>query len=34
MENYSKGKNIEEEWDKAKIPIPNLPENFTWMHVC
>ncbi|XP_075237577.1 ribonuclease P protein subunit Rpp25 [Lycorma delicatula] len=33
MENYSKGKNVEEEWDKDKIPIPDLPENFTWMHV-
>lgn len=33
MENYRKGKNIEEELSKEKIPIPNLPSNFTWMQV-
>ncbi|RZF33507.1 hypothetical protein LSTR_LSTR010163 [Laodelphax striatellus] len=33
MENYTKGKNVEQEWTKETVPIPNLPENFTWMHV-
>lgn len=33
MENYSKGKNVEEPLEKDKIPIPNLPENFLWMTV-
>ncbi|XP_063709974.1 ribonuclease P protein subunit p25-like protein [Culicoides brevitarsis] len=33
MENYRKGSNIEEELTKDRIPIPNLPENFLWMHV-
>lgn len=32
MENYKKGKNIEEELSKDKIPIEILPENFLWMH--
>lgn len=33
MENYRKGKNIEEELTKEGIPIDNLPDNFLWMHV-
>lgn len=33
MENYRKGKNVEEELSKEKIPIEVLPENFLWMHV-
>lgn len=33
MENYRKGKNVEEPIEKEKIPIPNLPSNFLWMHV-
>lgn len=33
MENYKKGKNVEEPLTKEKIPIKNLPENFIWMQV-
>ncbi|KAJ8941393.1 hypothetical protein NQ318_011830 [Aromia moschata] len=33
MENYSKGKNVEEPLERNKIPIANLPENFLWMQV-
>lgn len=33
MENYHKGKNVEEPLERDKIPIPNLPENFLWMQV-
>ncbi|XP_021189600.3 ribonuclease P protein subunit p25-like protein [Helicoverpa armigera] len=33
MENYSKGKNVEEEIERSKIPIKDLPENFLWMQV-
>ncbi|XP_075969466.1 ribonuclease P protein subunit Rpp25 [Anticarsia gemmatalis] len=33
MENYSKGKNVEEELERSKIPIKDLPENFLWMQV-
>ncbi|CAH0386204.1 unnamed protein product [Bemisia tabaci] len=33
MENYSKGKNVEEEWIKENIPLPNLPKDFLWMQV-
>lgn len=33
MENYKKGKNVEEPLTKDKIPIKNLPENFIWMQV-
>ncbi|XP_050505959.1 ribonuclease P protein subunit p25-like protein [Diabrotica virgifera virgifera] len=33
MENYKKGKNIEEPLERNKIPIPKLPENFLWMQV-
>lgn len=33
MENYRKGKNVEELLDRKLIPIPNLPENFLWMQV-
>jgi ribonuclease P/MRP protein subunit RPP25 len=33
MENYKKGRNVEEELSKDEIPIEKLPENFLWMHV-
>lgn len=33
MENYGKGKNVEEPLERDKIPIPNLAENFLWMTV-
>ncbi|XP_061728500.1 ribonuclease P protein subunit p25-like protein isoform X2 [Cydia pomonella] len=33
MENYFKGKNVEEELQRDKIPIKDLPENFLWMQV-
>lgn len=33
MENYKKGKNIEEELTQDRIPIENLPEKLLWMHV-
>ncbi|XP_050344811.1 ribonuclease P protein subunit p25-like protein [Nymphalis io] len=33
MENYFKGKNVEEEMDRNKIPIKDIPENFLWMQV-
>jgi ribonuclease P/MRP protein subunit RPP25 len=33
MENYRKGKNVEEELSKEHIPIELLPEKFLWMHV-
>ncbi|CAH2990768.1 unnamed protein product [Chilo suppressalis] len=33
MENYFKGKNIEEELEREKIPFKDLPENFLWMQV-
>jgi hypothetical protein len=33
MENYYKGKNVEEELDRNKIPIKDLPDNFLWMQV-
>lgn len=33
MENYSKGKNVEEPLERDKIPIPNLPPDFLWMQV-
>lgn len=33
MENYRKGKNVEEEITKETIPIPGLPTNFIWMQV-
>ncbi|KAL7052694.1 hypothetical protein ACKWTF_004964 [Chironomus riparius] len=33
MENYRKGKNVEEELSKEHIPIEMIPENFLWMHV-
>ncbi|XP_066157276.1 ribonuclease P protein subunit p25-like protein [Euwallacea fornicatus] len=33
MENYRKGKNVEEPMEKSKIPIPNLPNEFLWMQV-
>ncbi|XP_063232618.1 ribonuclease P protein subunit p25-like protein isoform X2 [Bacillus rossius redtenbacheri] len=33
MENYKKGKNVEEPLSKDNLPIPDLPENFVWMQV-
>lgn len=33
MENYKKGKNVEEELTQDRIPIECLPEKFLWMHV-
>nr|CAH7749113.1 unnamed protein product [Callosobruchus chinensis] len=33
MENYKKGKNVEEPLDRYRIPIRNLPENYLWMQV-
>ncbi|XP_021933361.1 ribonuclease P protein subunit p25-like protein [Zootermopsis nevadensis] len=31
VENYSKGKNVEEPLDRDSIPIPDLPTDFIWM---
>lgn len=33
MNNYRKGKNIEEPLERNRVPFPNLPENFLWMQV-
>ncbi|XP_066258166.1 ribonuclease P protein subunit p25-like protein [Euwallacea similis] len=33
MENYRKGKNVEEPMEKSKIPISSLPKEFLWMQV-
>lgn len=33
MENYTKGKNVEQEFERDKIPIEGLPDNFLWMQV-
>lgn len=33
MENYKKGKNVEEELSKEQIPIEMLTDKFLWMHV-
>ncbi|KAK7794690.1 hypothetical protein R5R35_008021 [Gryllus longicercus] len=33
MENYRKGKNVEEQLEREKIPIPGLPSEFIWMQV-
>lgn len=33
MNNYTKGRNEEEAWQKEKIPISDLPKNFVWMQV-
>ncbi|XP_068629984.1 ribonuclease P protein subunit p25-like protein [Battus philenor] len=33
MENYFKGKNVEEPLERHNIPIKDLPENFLWMQV-
>ncbi|CAG9585567.1 unnamed protein product [Danaus chrysippus] len=33
MDNYYKGKNVEEELERSKIPINGIPENFLWMQV-
>ncbi|XP_066993263.1 ribonuclease P protein subunit p25-like protein [Anabrus simplex] len=33
MDNYKKGKNIEEPFERDKIPLPGLPAQFIWMQV-
>lgn len=33
MENYTKGKNVEEQLERAKLPFQDLPEDFLWMQV-
>lgn len=33
MNNYTKGKNEEEEWCKERISLSNLPSDFIWMQV-
>ena len=33
MENYTKGKNVEEELERGKLPFKDLPDNFLWMQV-
>lgn len=33
MNNYKKGKNVEEPLVKSQIPLQNLPEDFLWMQV-
>ncbi|XP_028160742.1 ribonuclease P protein subunit p25-like protein [Ostrinia nubilalis] len=33
MENYFKGKNVEEELQRDSIPLKDLPVNFLWMQV-
>lgn len=33
MENYRKGRNVEEPLERDRIPIPDLPANFLWMQV-
>jgi hypothetical protein len=33
MEHYRKGRNVEEILEKEKVPIPDLPVDFLWMHV-
>lgn len=33
MNNYTKGRCEEEVWQKKNVPIPNLPDDFTWMQV-
>ncbi|XP_072944393.1 ribonuclease P protein subunit p25-like protein [Epargyreus clarus] len=33
MDNYFKGKNVEEELERSKIPLKDLPENFLLMQV-
>lgn len=33
MEHYYKGKNVEEAFERDKIPIKDIPENFLWMQV-
>lgn len=33
MENYTKGKNVEEPLERERIPIPDLPKDFLWMQV-
>lgn len=33
MDNYKKGKQVEDALDRNKIPIPNLPDDFVWMQV-
>lgn len=33
MNNYTKGSNKEEAWEKDKLPLSELPDNFIWMQV-
>lgn len=33
MENYTKGKNVEEILERNRLPFKNLPQNFLWMQV-
>lgn len=33
MENYTKGKSVEEPLDRERIPIPDIPKDFLWMQV-
>ncbi|KAB0795494.1 hypothetical protein PPYR_12333 [Photinus pyralis] len=33
MDNYRKGKNVEEPLEKNRLPIPNLTSEFVWMQV-
>ena len=33
MNNYTKGRNEEESWQKDQLPVSELPENFVWMQV-
>lgn len=33
MDNYRKGKNIEEPLERNKIPLRSIPDNFLWMQV-
>lgn len=33
MENYSKGKNVEEIIERGLLPFKDLPQNFLWMQV-
>ncbi|KAL3270015.1 hypothetical protein HHI36_009072 [Cryptolaemus montrouzieri] len=33
MENYVKGKNLEEPLDISKVPISNLPQDVLWMQI-
>ena len=33
MENYSKGKNVENELQLSDVPIRNIPQDIVWMKV-